>query len=141
MLAVWLKAAVGWAQTVQGVRLIMTTITLEVPDELAAQIEAMRDDLPALLAKVLAGKTAGAIRAGITYPVYREMLDFLASQPAPEQILAFQLSLAVQERLADLLEKNREEELSEAEVAELDVYELVHHSVIRLKAQARAAQA
>jgi len=99
----------------------------------------MRDNLPELLAKMLAGKTAGAIRAGITYPVYREMLDFLASRPAPEQIIAFQISPAAQERLAELLEKTREEGLTTEEEAELDVYELVHHSVIRLKAQALAA--
>jgi hypothetical protein len=38
-----------------------------------------------------------------------------------------------------LLEKNREEILTDEEVEELDVYELVHHSVIRLKSRARSA--
>lgn len=118
----------------------MTTITLEVPDELAARIAALRDSLPELLAEVVDGRVSPALRAGITYPVYREMLDFLASGPTPEQIIAFQISAAAQARLAELLEKNRAEGLAETETAELDVYELVHHSVIRLKALARAAK-
>lgn len=119
----------------------MTTITLEVPNEVAAQLESRRDKLPQLLALALQSPSPTALRAGITYPVYREMLDFLATRPTPEQMLAFQLSPAAQEHLAALLDKNRAEGLTEAEAAELDVYELVHHSVIRLKAQARAAQA
>ena len=119
----------------------MTTITLEVPNEVAAQLELRRDKLPELLARALQGQASAALCAGITYPVYREMLDFLAARPTPPEMLAFQLSPAAQERLADLLDKNREEGLTEEETAELDVYELVHHSVIRLKAQARTAQA
>ena len=119
----------------------MTTITLEVPDELAARINALRDRLPALLCSVLelppAAKTSPALRAAATHPVYREMMDFLATSPTPQQLIDFKISAAAQERLEELLEKNREEELTAAESVELDVYELVHHSMIRLKAHAR----
>ena len=68
------------------------------------------------------------------------MMDFLASGPTPQQIIDFKVPAAAQERLEELLERNREEGLTEAESAELDVYELVHHSMIRLKAQARRMQ-
>jgi len=71
------------------------------------------------------------------HSVYREMLDFLATSPSLQQIIAFKLSAASQERLEELLENNREGELNQDEIGELDVYELVHHSMIRLKAQAR----
>jgi len=122
----------------------MTTITLEVPDELATQIHALRDRLPELLARALAGApvsgTSPALKAAATHPVYRELMDFLATGPAPQQIIDFKLSAAAQERLAELLEKHREAGLTEAESAELDVYELVHHSVIRLKAHAHLAK-
>ena len=122
----------------------MTTITLEVPDELAARINALRDRLPDLLSHVLelssAEKTSQALRAAATHPVYREMMDFLATSPTPQQIIDFKISSAAQEQLEELLEKNREEELTQAESVELDVYELVHHSMIRLKAHARQAQ-
>jgi hypothetical protein len=121
----------------------MTTITLEVPDALAARISAMSDRLPELLSGMLdpiPEETSQALRAAATHHVYREMLDFLASSPTPQQIVDFKLPKDDQERLEELLEKNREERLSDVELAELDVYELVHHSVIRLKAQARRAQ-
>ncbi|MBI1747630.1 MAG: hypothetical protein HYR55_13740 [Acidobacteria bacterium] len=122
----------------------MTTITLEIPDELAVQINALRDRLPELLSRALAGAsgagTSQALKVATTHPVYRELMDFLGSGPAPQQIMNFKISAAAQDRLAELLEKNHEAGLTEAESAELDVYELVHHSVIRLKAHARLAK-
>ncbi len=48
-----------------------------------------------------------------------------------------QASQIVASRLADLLDKNREEGLTPGESTELDVYELVQHSMIRLKTRAR----
>jgi hypothetical protein len=121
----------------------MTIITLEVPDELAARMNALRDRLPDLLSNILAPQTeqtSQALKAAATHPVYSEMIDFLACRPTPEQIADFKLPAAAQQRLDELLEKNREEGLTEPESAELDVYELVHHSMIRLKAQARRMQ-
>ena len=114
----------------------MTTIILEVPDELATRIRTLREPLPDLLARTLNGE-ANVLHSATTHPVYQEMMDFLAKRPTPQQIITFRISDAGQERLSDLLEKNREEGLTVAENAELDVYELVHHSFIRLKAQAR----
>ncbi len=124
----------------------MTTITLEVPDELAAELKIdavmgavlLREALAAKFAK-LKDASKPTIGAGITHLVYQQMLDFLATRPTPEQIIAYKSSAAVQARLEELLDKNREEGLTEAENAELDVYELVHHSMIRLKARARLA--
>lgn len=126
----------------------MTTITLEVPDELAARIGALGDDLPELLSNALrespidrTALTLKALKAAATHPVYREMMDFLASGPTPQQIIEYKISPSAQERLEDLLDKNREEGLTNEESVELDVYELVEHSMIRLKAQAHRAGA
>ncbi len=59
-------------------------------------------------------------------PVWlNEMLDFLAGGPTPEQIIAFKLSPATQARLEELLDKNREAELTNEETAELDVYKQI----------------
>lgn len=122
----------------------MTTITLEVSDELAARINALRDHLPDLLSSALeppsAEKTSQAVKMAAVHPVYREMMDFLAASPTPQQIIDFKISAATQERLEELLDKNGDEGLTAAESAELDVYELVHHSMIRLKAHSRRAQ-
>lgn len=119
----------------------MTTITLEVPDELAARLDPLRDRLPELLSKLLESRQADRETedsiAEITAPVYQEVIDFLASGPTPKQIIAFKISPAAQERLEELLDKNREEGLTQAECAELDVYELVHNAMILLKARAR----
>ena len=65
------------------------------------------------------------------------MIDFLVKGPTTEQIIAHKVSAPVQERLAELLEKNREEELSEAENAELDAFEHIDHFMSLLKARAR----
>ena len=83
----------------------------------------------------------GAIALAAEHSVYQEMLDFLGSGPSARRIVDFKVSPSAQERLDSLLEKSREEGLTEAEETELDVYELVHHSMIRLKASARIALA
>jgi predicted transcriptional regulator len=119
----------------------MTAITLEVPDELASRISSIRDRLPDLISRVLESpsttRTSQGLRAAATHPAYREMMDFLASSPSPQQIIDFKISDETQDRLAELLDKNREEGLTPGESTELDVYELVQHSMIRLKARAR----
>ena len=122
----------------------MTTITLEVPDELAARINALRDRLPALLCSVLelppAAKTSPALRAAATHPVYREMMDFLATSPTPQQLIDFKISAAAQERLKELLDKNREEELTQDERTALETYLQFSHFMTRLKARAHNGQ-
>ena len=123
----------------------MTTITLEVPDELAARLAPLRDQLPDLISQALelrsTEKAATETEQKMSHPVFIETLDFLASGPTPEQIIAFKASPAVQERLEELLDKNREEGLTEEEEAELDVYEQVNDLMILLKAHARTVQA
>jgi hypothetical protein len=119
----------------------MTTITLEVPDELAAQLNAVQDHLPALLYEVLVSarnnKAVGSLSRGRIHPAYREMVDFLASGPTTEQIIDHKPSQDLQERAAELLEKNREEGLIGDEEVELDGFEQVNQLMSLLKARAR----
>ena len=119
----------------------MSTITLEVSDELAARLMPLRDQLPRLLAMALdllpAGLPLAASAAEAAHPAFREMIDFLASGPTPEQIVGFKISPAVQARLEELLDKNREDGLTDDQAAELDVYEQVNHVLVLLKARAR----
>ncbi len=70
-------------------------------------------------------------------PVFNEMIEFLAGGPTPQQIVAFKVSPATQARLDDLLDKNREDGLSEDEAAELDAYGQVNFVLLLLKARAR----
>ncbi len=119
----------------------MTTITLEVPDELATRLVPVRDHLPQLLSMALemfpAELPLDVSASEVVHPVFEEMIDFLASGPTPEEIVAFKTSPAAQARLEELLDKNREDGLTEDEAAELDVYEQVNHVLLLLKARAR----
>jgi hypothetical protein len=119
----------------------MPAITIEISNELAAQLSPIRYHLPALLHEVLksrsAQKTAASLKSGDAHPGYREMFDFLASGPTPEQIIAHRPSASLQERVAELLEKHREEGLTKEEAAELDGYEQVDDLMSLLKARAR----
>jgi len=65
------------------------------------------------------------------------MVEFLSSRPSSSEILAFKISPSAQERMATLLDKSREEGLSDAEKGELDWCEYVHEIMTRLKAEVR----
>lgn len=112
----------------------MTTITLEVPDELAVRLRPLRSRLTDLLSS-LAQDSFCVSPSG--HPA-DEMLNFLISRPAPADILTFKSSPAAQARLEELLDKNREQGLSETEQLELDRYLQMNHFFILLKAHARS---
>lgn len=65
-----------------------------------------------------------------------EILDFLLSQPTPEQIVNLRASEAAQERLRILLDGNRNNTLNDAEQAELESYVQLDNLVARLKIRA-----
>lgn len=118
----------------------MTTITLEVPDELAIKLASLYDQLPRLLSiavELSETPSSGLTDSELVYPAFKEIIEFLLSRPTPQQIIAFKVSPFVQARLEELLDKNREDQLTDDEVAELDVYEQVNHLLILLKAHAR----
>ncbi|MBI3461690.1 MAG: hypothetical protein HY000_01315 [Planctomycetes bacterium] len=68
---------------------------------------------------------------------YDEIVAFLAGGPKPEEILSFQPSAETQERVRDLLERNRSGTLAEEEEAELDQYGHAEHLMRLLKAHVR----
>ncbi len=69
--------------------------------------------------------------------LFDEITDFLVSSPTPEQIIEFQPSEALNQRLHDLLDKNREENLTPEERDELDQFLEIGHLFTILKAKAR----
>jgi hypothetical protein len=111
----------------------MSLVTLELPDELAERIRLSGEDLPYLLERAL---TLPA-RDGSGYSDIREVLEFLARLPTPEETLAYRASDTLQARVRELLEKNRTQGLSPAEEQEWQEYEYVDHLVCTAKAQAR----
>jgi hypothetical protein len=69
--------------------------------------------------------------------LFDEILDFLASTPTPQQIIAFKPSDTLQERLDDLLERNRQETLMPDEREELDEFLRMNHFMNMLVIRAR----
>lgn len=105
----------------------MAQITLEIPDELWEKLEPMSDRLPELLALSLEQPPLPA-------RIYQYILDFIASKPTPEEIIAFRPTPEMEERLKSLLERNKVGKITAAESKELDEYERIQHLMIMLKA-------
>jgi hypothetical protein len=78
---------------------------------------------------------------GQLHAIQTEMFDFLATRPTLGELIAYKISPVAQLRLEELLEKNRESQLTNGETAELDTFQAINHLMILLKARARAAQA
>jgi hypothetical protein len=117
----------------------MTTVTLEVPDDWAAQFNVEPAALPALVREALQNKLA-ALREGqpnAARPLFREITEFLAATPTLEQMVEFKIPASAQERLEELLDKQREDGLTVAEQDELEKYLQYRHIMILLKASAR----
>jgi hypothetical protein len=72
--------------------------------------------------------------------VISELADFFAANPTPEQILAHHPSSAAQEYLRDLLERNREGQLTHDEREELTELRGVEMLMQLLKAKIRLHQ-
>jgi len=124
----------------------MTTITLEVPDELALRLNPLREQLPLLLEQAINSLWREKGRSnGKNHPVdsastiYSEVLAFLSSGPTLKQIAEFKVSQPLQDRVEELLDRNREEGLTEPERVEMDTYLRVSHVMTMLKIHARAS--
>jgi len=104
----------------------MATITIEVPDELSGLIAQAGDRLPELLTQSLR-------QPALPAHVYRYVLDFLARNPAAEEIAAFGPTPEMAERLRTLLGREAAGDISAAEKAELDEYERLEHLMILIK--------
>jgi hypothetical protein len=109
-------------------------LTLTIPDELATRLRRVEDRLPEIL-------ELGLREWLSTPPGYaglNDLLETLACLPSPEEVLALRPTTVLQERIEELLAKNREGGLSGEERREWEHYEYIEH-LIRL-AKARAIQ-
>lgn len=73
----------------------------------------------------------------VAYTLFREVLEFLASTPMPEMIVAFQPSDELVQRSRYLLERNCEGMLTREEHEELDEFSRMNHFMSMLKITAR----
>ncbi len=108
-------------------------ITIQVSDTLGELLQQVQDRLPEVLERGL--REVLADTAGATQDE-RTIIEVLASQPAPEQILALRPSAELQARASELLSRSKLGTLSPEEKAELDRYLLLEHLVRMAKAHA-----
>lgn len=69
--------------------------------------------------------------------IFSELADFITSQPTLEDIIAYHISPSQQERIDDLLDRNREGMLSSEERQEMETYLIISHVMSLAKAKAR----
>ncbi|GAB4578625.1 MAG: hypothetical protein Fur0022_13610 [Anaerolineales bacterium] len=112
---------------------MMTTMTLEVPSDLAKRLEPVEDQLLQILEMGLREFHAASQQG---YHGMAEVLEFLATLPSPEEILALRPSKVLQTRIQELLEKSRANELATDEEEEWERYEYLEHLVRIAKTKA-----
>lgn len=110
-------------------------ITIDLPENLAVNIQSHRGELSKIFELGLREFKASS---SIGYKSVADVLEFFARLPAPDEILALRPSSEMQEKIDELLEKNRREGLSEAEEQTWASYEFIEHLVRIAKARALA---
>ncbi len=112
----------------------MTTVQLEVSDDLAEKLRPVNSQqieraLYIGLREINASNQVRFVGAA-------QILELLASLPTPQEVLAIQPSAQLQERVSQLLEKNRNEGLSLEEKQEWQEFEYLEHLIRIAKAKA-----
>jgi hypothetical protein len=109
----------------------MVELTVRVPDELALRLQPVQGRLAEIIELGLREMTL------TQYGLYSEVVEFLASGPTSQAIVAFRPSAEAQARVAELLDNNQAGALTSAEQEELDQYERLDYLMTLIKARAR----
>jgi hypothetical protein len=112
-------------------------LTLTVPDELATRLRSVEDRLPEILELGL----REWLSASTGYAGMGDVFETLARLPSPEEVLALRPAQHLQDRIEELLAKNRAGGLSVEERREWDRYEYIEHLIRLAKARAMQRQA
>lgn len=113
----------------------MMELTLQIPDDLAAELRPGKGRLSRILRLGLRELDA---EGAVGFAGLADVLEFLASLPTPGQIMALRPNQALQVQIDHLLERGREGDLSDEEEQQWRNYQYVEHLV--RKAKIRAAQ-
>ena len=115
----------------------MTALTVELPNDLARRLAPIDKQLPHILEMGLRQWQAAG-QSG--FQGAADVMELLATLPTPEQILSLRPSPALQARVTELVEKNREEGLTPQEEEEWQRYEYLEHLVRMAKGRALQKQ-
>lgn len=108
-------------------------LTLQIPDDLAAELRPREEHLPRILSLGLRELDAEGA-AGVSG--LADVMEFLVSLPTPEQIMALHPSQALQAQIDALLKRSREGDLSEEEDRQWRHYQYIEHLVRKSKIRA-----
>ena len=110
-------------------------LAIEVPDEVAVDLPSTEHDLADIL---VLGLREWKRRGTGEFGGLAGVLEKLAEQPPPEEIIALRPASELQARASQLLEKNRAGQLSCDEERELQQHQFIEHLVRFAKARALA---
>jgi hypothetical protein len=79
----------------------MIELTIQIPDNLATELASVEDRLAEVLAHGLGQLSP------VPNQVYRDVLNFLISQPSPQELAQFAPPAEIQAHVSALLEKSR----------------------------------
>ena len=112
-------------------------ITLQVPEELAQELQRHQNQIVEILER---GLTYVNSDQPVFYQDENNIIEFLASQPTPEQVLALKPSPELQTRVNELITHSRGQKLTASDEAELSRYLTLEHLVRLAKAHALKKQ-
>ena len=108
-------------------------ITLDLSEELVSRLNSIEDKLPQVIELGLRELNAGS-KDG--FNGIAEVLEFLATLPTPEEIIALRPSETLQVQIGNLLEKHRESNLTDIEAQMWEQYQYLEHLIRKAKAKA-----
>jgi len=111
----------------------MMQITIDVSNKLGKKLQLFQDRLPEVLER---GLQELEQEQATQFRDEKEIVELLASQPTPEEILGIRPSPQFQARVSHLLAENKKRALSQQETAELERYLTLEHLVRLAKAHA-----
>lgn len=111
-------------------------ITIDVPNQLGRRLQRFKDRLPEVLEQGLRAISNDEDAPQSVYQGEQDIILLLASQPTPDQVLAIHPSSILQQRMSELLERNKVSGLNRTEEVELDRYLTLEHLVRLAKAHA-----
>ena len=111
----------------------MAAITLKLPDDLAERLRNYEERLPEILELGLRELSADSQQG---FEGAREVLEFLAGLPSPEEILALKASERFDRHVRELVDKGRAGSLNPQAEEEWERYEFLEHLVRMAKTRA-----
>lgn len=111
----------------------MAEITLNLPDELVVRLSGLEKKIPEIFELGIRELNASNHQG---FKGFAEVLEFLASLPNPEEIIALRPHPSLQNQIDNLLEKNRHGTLTDYEKQLWQQYQYLEHLVRLAKGKA-----